>query len=466
VLHEHPELVRSYWTRPPDAATVASWWASLSRDARTAYLSRVPRLIGNLGGIPYSMRDSANRAALAEDAAYPQLLTSRQRDALAQLRLALHPDGHATVQLVDYDLAGDGGGQPLAAVAYGDLDGASTTTWLAPGMGYNTATSMAWWGEAGRNLHDEQSHMAACVRPGSCAVVAWMGYDAPDLLSEQFGDAASSGSRRFAEELDADHETRAAAGSPVRVAIVAHSYGTTMAADALARTRYDVASFTMVGSAGIDLAQVPDLGALHVAALPTRSRMPGAAIFSTTAVDDDLAPLGARLAGRAEPNPLVAALSARVIGGAIAFSSDGDTRAGLLSVDGHNPVGVAVLPLINFLNGSPTIGHGYFDQRTQSLRNISAASLGDFAAFTGPVHRIGDDATRRSGTQEPGGRDSLPPASAVAAGDRRTRGARTGCGRDRLHRRGGGRSAGEHLLDALQRHGLRGAQVLGEEAHA
>jgi hypothetical protein len=62
--------------------------------------------------------------------------------------------------------------------------------------------------------------------------------------------------------LDGTHATRA--GDLPYVGVVAHSYGTTMAANALTHTTYPVDSFTMLGSAGIDTDTVHSLTDLHV----------------------------------------------------------------------------------------------------------------------------------------------------------------------------------------------------------
>jgi 3D (Asp-Asp-Asp) domain-containing protein len=95
--------------------------------------------------------------------------------------------------------------------------------------------------------------------------------------------AAQNGSWRFANELDGIHAARAA--KPAYVSVLAHSYGTTMAADALTHTKYPVDSFTMLGSAGIDTQVVKSLSDLHV-----KQAGGTAAIYTTAATLDFLAP--------------------------------------------------------------------------------------------------------------------------------------------------------------------------------
>ena len=77
-----------------------------------------------------------------------------------------------------------------------------------------------------------------------------------------------------------------------------------MAADALTHTKYEVNSFTMVGSAGLDTQLVHSLTDLHV---KTGTGVNGSpAIYTTAAQLDQLAPFGAATGFRAEPNPEVA----------------------------------------------------------------------------------------------------------------------------------------------------------------
>ncbi|AGW40685.1 hypothetical protein O159_04890 [Leifsonia xyli subsp. cynodontis DSM 46306] len=164
-----------------------------------------------------------------------------------------------------------------------------------------------------------------------------------------------------------------------------HSYGTTLASYALTRTDSRVSSFVMVGSAGIDTALVPSLAGVHADR-----------VFTTSATADQLAPFGAELAGRAVPNPEVAHPTSPAIGGSTRFSSDGDGGA-LLRVDGHNPLGEArPVPLGRVFNTVPSAGHGYFDPRTQSLKNIAAISTGNLDEVSGALSSTTADAAKHN----------------------------------------------------------------------
>src|ERR1700712_2326660 len=53
----------------PAPRTVAAWWSALAPAARSVLLADAPGVVGNLEGVPYSVRDVANRAVLAADLA-------------------------------------------------------------------------------------------------------------------------------------------------------------------------------------------------------------------------------------------------------------------------------------------------------------------------------------------------------------------------------------------------------------
>jgi hypothetical protein len=136
-----------------------------------------------------------------------------------------------------------------------------------------------------------------------------------------------------------------------------------MAAIALTKVKTSIDAFVMVGSAGIDTALVPSLSDLR-----------SADVYTTAATRDQLAPFGAAVSGRANPNPAVTPGLAEAIGGAQAFSSDGDGKD-LAPVDGHNPIGKpGGSPFGWVANTEPSEGHGYYDMRTQSLQNMAAVT--------------------------------------------------------------------------------------------
>lgn len=354
-------LQQQFWDTPPNPESVAAWWDGLTAEVRDQLLTVAPGIFGNLPGMPYKDRDRANRISLARAEKNPNL-TGDQRAVLKKMKRALEaPLADTPVQLVAFNLFSK---PPMVAVGYGDLDTCENTTWCAGGMGFGAKDALDDWTDAAKNLYRAQQELDV----GAPGVIACLEYDNPDLFGVNLSISAKNGAPRFAAELDGDAATRDVFGprkSPITV--TAHSYGTTMAAAALTLVHTRIDAFVMVGSAGIDTDLVPSLSAIRADHL-----------YTTAATADGLAPLGSSISGRAEPNPEVAEPRGRAIGGAEAFSSDGDGKD-LKRVDGHNPLGEKGRernsgPLT--LNTIPSEGHGYYDLDTQSLHNIAATTSG------------------------------------------------------------------------------------------
>lgn len=359
-------LLQRFWAGPPSPDAVAGWWNGLTVEERAALLAAAPGIFGNLPGIPYRDRDTANRISLDETKKRTDL-TADQKAVLKKMGQALiAPADDAAVQVVAFNLFTS---PPMVAIGYGDLDVCTSTTWCAAGMNSGAKDALDSWSRAARNLWSAQSDLGV-RRPG---VIACLEYDNPDVFGVNVSDAAKKGAPRFAAELDGSAAVRAAFGPGAGpIAVTAHSYGTTMAAIALTKTTTAVDAFVMVASAGLDTSFVPSLTALHADE-----------VYTTAATPDRLAPFGAALAGRAEPNPAVAAPLNRAVGGAQAFSSDGDGRL-LQPVDGHNALGEkGKTSASGAYNAAPSEGHGYYDLRTQSLRNIAATTTGRLDRLSG-----------------------------------------------------------------------------------
>lgn len=360
LLAGDPSLVQQFWEHPPAPEVVAGWWNSLTAEARTALIQAVPGILGNLPGLPYSDRNRANVISL-DDAMKNKHLTEEQRAVLTKMKQALDPPAKGVpVQVVAFNLYAK---PPMVAVGYGDLDACENTTWCASGMGFGAKDALDSWSDAAKNLWNIQKNLMGVDHPG---VIACLEYDNPDLVGVNFSDAANAGASRFAAELDGNAAARAVFGpGPAPITVTAHSYGTTMAAYALTLTKNPIDAFVMVGSAGIDTTLVPSLSAVHAGH-----------IYTTAASGDQLAPFGAGVSGRSEPNPDVAGSLNPAIGGATSFSSDGDGKD-LLPVDGHNPLGnTGSSKPGGFINAEPSKDHGYFDPKTQSLYNIAATTSG------------------------------------------------------------------------------------------
>lgn len=379
LLAGDPALAQQFWENPPAPERVAGWWLSLDPKRRAAYIEAVPGIIGNLPGVPYKDRNTANRISY-EAAKKDPNLTDAQRAVLAAMEMALTPpDEDVPVQLVAFNFFAE---PPMLAVGYGDLDTCSPTTWCAGGMGFGAKDALEDWSTASKDLWIAQTELGA-ANPG---VVACFEYDNPDLGGVSFSDSAKKGATRFAAELDGNAEVRNGFSSSYSpISVTAHSYGTTMASIALTKVRTKIDSFVMVGSAGIDTSLVPSLSAINAAH-----------VYTTAASPDQLAPFGAAFSGRANPNPGVTGPFGGSFEGAQAFSSDGDGKD-LLAVDGHNPIGKPDKSPMGWIgNAEPSEGHGYYDRNTQSLRNMAAVTTGKLDEVSGPLTDTGKEAAEHN----------------------------------------------------------------------
>lgn len=231
---------------------------------------------------------------LHRDTARRDALSVRARRALDGVVHALRPDSMDPAlparTLVDYDLDAPEG--PVVAIAAGDVTAPTHLTWQVSGMGI--AAHTAAWGsarEAAQLAHAQ--HAAGAPRP---CVVAWLGHPAPPWWRTLGDGLARRGGQRLAGDvLDAAGQARRLPGPAVHLALEAHSYGTLVAAHALAllartdpRTRMD--RVVLSGAVGLPAA---------LARRPERLGLAPGTVFEARAPGDVLAVLGRRLAARA-----------------------------------------------------------------------------------------------------------------------------------------------------------------------
>lgn len=286
-------VVSAAVTADVDADIVADWWGSLDRSRQRELAATVPGLVGNLEGVPYGVRDHANRAFLSEaiEAVDARLASDRaQPDDVgraAMLRavgeaLDDRTSGAAERRLLALDTVVPG----RAAISIGDLDTADDVSVLVPGMFFTVSGQIVDWSDTAGDLYDEQSTWAALV-PGagsvdapSTAVVAWMGYRTPDLTNVYSLDLARTGAVHLEDAIAGLDAVRAA--DPARVTVVAHSYGSTTATLALSSGRVTVDSLVLLGSPGsvVDTAtQLAVHGSEVYAAAGSFDPVAGSAVF-------------------------------------------------------------------------------------------------------------------------------------------------------------------------------------------
>ncbi|MGV8871592.1 MAG: alpha/beta hydrolase [Rhodococcus sp. (in: high G+C Gram-positive bacteria)] len=271
---------------PRDATPAANkaFWSALSPAARTRLIVEQPEMIGNLDGLPARVRDSANRRVLATErvrllAAEAELrrelednvfggIFSDADAGLEQTRKRL-----ASLDAIESTLA-QGARQLLvldnssyeettAAVALGDVDTATHVAVFVPGLGSTVHGDLDRYDGDLENLKSTVQQLLPSEPGQSVAAVTWLDYQAPQLgwslldpdRSVASTLAAQAGAARLAPFLDGLDAARA--GDP-QLSVLAHSYGSLMAAMAL-RYGTGVDDFVALGSPGLGTPTVADL---------------------------------------------------------------------------------------------------------------------------------------------------------------------------------------------------------------
>ena len=271
-VKKHPDTVADLVARPPAARDVAAWWDGTARTSQAALLGSLP-MLGALEGLPYSVRDTANRTLLSQSErdirnrmsgsigrAERDELTKRLH-MLAEVDLAL---AGSTVDsprvLVSLDPTGDG----RAVIAAGNLATADYISYLVPGMFSGVDAQIVAWSNTATALASEQQDWLRRLAPESdaeVAVVAWIGYQTPTLVNVASMELAREGRDALTDSLTG---LRIARGDDQPyVSILAHSYGSTAALLALEENDVSVDALAMVGSPGSPARSV---GELHVTA--------------------------------------------------------------------------------------------------------------------------------------------------------------------------------------------------------
>ncbi|BBY39836.1 hypothetical protein MMAN_39700 [Mycobacterium mantenii] len=307
---------------PPDSGPEAAkrWWDSLSADQQHLLIDQHPHELGNLNGILAEVRDTVNQAALKDDLRKVEDVARQRGLDPAALRDSALSDrdseifttpgdyglcatditryqnavktndflerakgSDATIMLWAYDpLAFNGKGR--AAIAIGNPDKSRNTAVVVPGT--NSSVRGGWMSDGtddAINLY-EQSSKADPNQP--TAVLAWMGYDAPEFGNPHWEQAVTDPSKL--EEVGTPWRARQAGAllaadvnglsathdGPVHVTVLGHSYGSTTVADAFAHSGMRANDAVLTGCPGTDLARKAadfhlDGGRLYVGAAST-----------------------------------------------------------------------------------------------------------------------------------------------------------------------------------------------------
>jgi hypothetical protein len=248
---------------PPAGATPAqnaAWWATLSKAGQAILLHDHPDWLGNLDGLPGSVRSQANMARIPAIRADLQ----RQLDELNK-----HSDGRSfgeydlqiieinaleaklhsldaiqeTMKQGDRQLLSLDATRPRveAAVAVGNVDRAQNVAVFTPGFTSTVNGSLRGYDTAMGNLKAESDQLTKLHGGGSTATVTWIGYQAPQwdggivdpsqsVASPEAAKAGGENLARFYNGLGASHEV---SNAPLHLTALGHSYGSTTTGFAL-----------------------------------------------------------------------------------------------------------------------------------------------------------------------------------------------------------------------------------------
>ncbi|MFF1878800.1 alpha/beta hydrolase [Leifsonia sp. NPDC058230] len=257
---------------PPKAGDVSGVWRLLDPVKQAALLQAAPHVIGNLEGVPYSVRGRANLIDLSRTIADTdrRLETGTGRAARIELRqkltalenvqTALKKKDGVKRTLVSLDTSIDA----KASIVIGDLSTAEYVSVLVPGMYMSVGEQIVDWAKTAQNLYDQQTSMLRRVlgprggqgTPG-VATVAWIGYQTPVLMNIGGMKLANEGADSLERTLEGIQSLRQA--DPPYLSVFAHSYGSTAALLALERHTVTVDALALMGSPGSDAQSVAAL---------------------------------------------------------------------------------------------------------------------------------------------------------------------------------------------------------------
>jgi len=259
---------------PPRASSIATWWGSLPRAGQKTLASTASEVIGNLDGVPFAIRDRANRLTLSRSVS--QLTTSissgvgraklvekrHHLDILTQVTKTLEREpGAVQRQLITFDPSGE----VRAAVVVGDLATADYVSYLVPGMFFTVQGQMYDWTVIAGDLQTEQAGWLKTLSSAdsklsgkTAATVAWIGYQTPGVLDIASLDRAQTGADFLGHAIQGLKAARI--GAQPFVSLVTHSYGSTAAMMELARGGMTVDALAIIGSPGSAAQSVSALG--------------------------------------------------------------------------------------------------------------------------------------------------------------------------------------------------------------
>ncbi|HUE33919.1 MAG TPA: alpha/beta hydrolase [Mycobacterium sp.] len=271
------------------AEDVNKWWTSLTPEERQRLMAEHPEEIGNLNGVPVLARSDANIAVMTQDLSRVRDVAGRYgvsvddvvRDpgkyGLSATDITRYQNADQTKQGLDHD-AGDPlrpnpvylfaydplafGGKGRAAIAIGNPDLAKNTAVIVPGT--SSSVKGGWLQDNHNDALNLFAQANAADPNNPTAVIAWMGYDAPndfnDVQRISTPELARTGGQALAQDVNGLWATHLGAGQ--HVTVLGHSYGSTTVADAFALGHMHANDAVLIGCPGTDLA--PNAASFHL----------------------------------------------------------------------------------------------------------------------------------------------------------------------------------------------------------
>lgn len=241
------------------------WWESLSNEERDEYKRAFPEIVGNLDGIPATVRNEVNRDNLEMLIAKlegrgdekSQIMLDGLKSIDQQLR---HPDPTSPPMYL-LGISDEGNGR--AIVSYGNPDTSRNVSAYVPGLG--TALDPDFAKNDLKRARDT-ARGAQKYDPSSASIV-WLGYDAPQLPADKFVENFSVMSMRDAK-AGATAYSQFMAGisatnehSDPHITAIGHSYGSLTVGQAAQRHGGipGVDDIILVGSPGTGADRAEDL---------------------------------------------------------------------------------------------------------------------------------------------------------------------------------------------------------------
>ncbi|MGE9783120.1 alpha/beta hydrolase [Janibacter sp. G368] len=273
---------------PPVGASArenSDWWNGLTPQQKQEVLAKHPEKIGNRDGIPYGVRDQANRAQLDRKRAWlvqqrdqnHPIYTNNGRigggdydeyqakiNSIDAIKRTLADDPNHEKQLIVLDTSHD---RTEAAIARGNLDTADHIAVMTPGYTTTVDGSMPGMDRESGDLKTRTEGVLAKNGQSdeSVATVAWIGYQAPQHSTALVGDSvlSTSAAQRGADNLAGFGDgIRAVRGDEPHVTALGHSYGSTTTSYAVQQTdAFDDAVY--FGSPGLNNGGVGNVGEGH-----------------------------------------------------------------------------------------------------------------------------------------------------------------------------------------------------------